>query len=75
MASWECVITAPQRGWLRQEEFGVDEHRGEEHVFNHTGLGICPGGSTQLGVPDHVCVPLNVILLFPQIGRIILEPT
>ena len=52
IANGECVITASQRGWLRQEESGVDEHRGEEHVFSHTGLGAHPGGTVQLGALD-----------------------
>ena len=29
-----------------------DEHRGEEHVFSHTGLGAHPGGTVQLGALD-----------------------
>ena len=52
IANGECVITASQRGWLRQEESGVDEPRGEEHVFSHTGLGAHPGGTVQLGALD-----------------------
>ena len=52
IADGECVTTASQRGWLRQEESGADEHRGEEHVFSHTGLGAHPDGAIQLGALD-----------------------